>query len=289
MVGGADQLPSVGAGNVLRDIIESRVIPVARLTEVFRQAAQSHIVVNAHRINSGEMPIIQNRDTDFFFEKRESLPAIADSVCALVTTRLPRFYSIDPVRDIQVRAPMKKGEAGVWALNRLLQERLNPPSKHKKEKVIGDNRFREGDKVMQVRNNYQAEWTRGASSKEEEGLGVFNGDMGIVRAINTFAEEVTVEFDEGRMASYPFKQLDELELAYAITVHKSQGSEYPAVIIPLLPGPKLLYNRNLLYTAVTRAKKCLTIVGSELTFQEMIENKSEQGRFTSLDERIKEF
>ena len=224
MVGDADQLPSVGAGNVLRDIIESRVIPVARLTEVFRQAAQSHIVVNAHRINSGEMPIIQNRDTDFFFEKRESLPAIADSVCALVTTRLPRFYSIDPVRDIQVLAPMKKGEAGVWALNRLLQERLNPPSKHKKEKVIGDNRFREGDKVMQVRNNYQAEWTRGASSKEEEGLGVFNGDIGIIESISD--DGVTVLFDDERYVVYDDVMLQDLELAYAMTIHKSQGSEF---------------------------------------------------------------
>ena len=285
MVGDADQLPSVGAGNVLRDIIESRVIPVARLTEVFRQAAQSHIVVNAHRINSGEMPIIQNRDTDFFFEKRESLPAIADSVCALVTTRLPRFYSIDPVRDIQVLAPMKKGEAGVWALNRLLQERLNPPSKHKKEKVIGDNRFREGDKVMQVRNNYQAEWTRGASSKEEEGLGVFNGDIGIIESISD--DGVTVLFDDERYVVYDDVMLQDLELAYAMTIHKSQGSEFSTVVLALLPGPPQMMARNLLYTAVTRAKDRVVMVGSESVLRRMVENNNTAHRFTALCDRLR--
>ena len=285
MVGDADQLPSVGAGNVLRDIIESRVIPVARLTEVFRQAAQSHIVVNAHRINSGEMPIIQNRDTDFFFEKRESLPAIADSVCALVTTRLPRFYSIDPVRDIQVLAPMKKGEAGVWALNRLLQERLNPPSKHKKEKVIGDNRFREGDKVMQVRNNYQAEWTRGASSKEEEGLGVFNGDIGIIESISD--DGVTVLIDDERYVVYDDVMLQDLELAYAMTIHKSQGSEFSTVVLALLPGPPQMMARNLLYTAVTRAKDRVVMVGSESVLRRMVENNNTAHRFTALCDRLR--
>ena len=283
LVGDADQLPSVGAGNVLRDIIDSRVIPVARLTEVFRQAAQSHIVVNAHRINSGQMPILRNRDTDFFFEKRDNLYAIADSVCALVTTRLPGFYHIDPVRDIQVLAPMKKGDAGVWALNRMLQERLNPPARHKKERVVADNRFREGDKVMQVRNNYQAEWTRGAG-REEEGLGVFNGDIGIIECIDDSG--LTVCFDDERRVVYDETMLQDLELAYAMTIHKSQGSEFSTVVLALLPGPPQMMVRNLLYTAVTRAKDRVVMVGSESVLARMVENNKTAHRYTALGDRL---
>ncbi len=284
LVGDADQLPSVGAGNVLKDIIESRVIAVERLTEVFRQAAQSHIVTNAHRINSGEMPILINRDTDFFFERRESLAAISDSVCALATTRLPGFYHIDPVRDIQVLAPMKKGEAGVWALNRLLQERLNPPSRHKKERLSGDNRFREGDKVMQVRNNYQAEWSRGAAQKEEEGLGVYNGDIGIIESIEE--NSLTVLFDDERRVEYDEAMLQDLELAYAMTIHKSQGSEFSTVVLALLPGPPQMMVRNLLYTAVTRAKERVVLVGSEGVLQRMVANNKTAQRYTALAERL---
>ena len=283
LVGDADQLPSVGAGNVLRDIIDSRVLPVARLTEVFRQAAQSHIVVNAHRINSGQMPIIRNRDTDFFFEKRDNLYAIADSVCALVTTRLPGFYHIDPIRDIQVLAPMKKGDAGVWALNRMLQERLNPPARHKKELIVGDNRFREGDKVMQVRNNYQAEWTRGAE-REEEGLGVFNGDIGIIECIDDSG--LTVYFDDERRVVYDETMLQDLELAYAMTIHKSQGSEFSTVVLALLPGPPQMMVRNLLYTAVTRAKDRVVMVGSESVLARMVENNKTAHRYTALGDRL---
>ena len=284
LVGDADQLPSVGAGNVLRDIIDSRVIPVARLTEVFRQAAQSHIVVNAHRINSGQMPIIKNRDTDFFFERRENLTAIADSVCALVTTRLPGFYQIDPLRDIQVLAPMKKGEAGVFALNRMLQERLNPPSRHKKERLCGDNRFREGDKVMQVRNNYQAEWTRGDGTRDEEGMGVYNGDIGIIESMDDSG--VVVFFDDERRVVYDDVMLQDLELAYAMTIHKSQGSEFSTVVLALLPGPPQMMVRNLLYTAVTRAKERVVMVGSETVLQRMVENNKTAQRYSALGERL---
>ena len=284
LVGDADQLPSVGAGNVLRDLLDSRVLPVARLTEVFRQAAQSHIVVNAHRINAGEMPIIRNRDTDFFFERKESLAAIAESVCALVTRRLPGFYHIDAVRDIQVLAPMKKGEAGVFALNRLLQERLNPPSAHKKERLSGENRFREGDKVMQVRNNYQAEWSRGDTEREEEGLGIYNGDIGVIESIGD--EGVLVYFDDDRRVLYDETMLQDLELAYAMTIHKSQGSEFPTVVLALLPGPPQMMVRNLLYTAVTRAKERVVLVGSEGVLRRMVENDKTAKRYSALGERL---
>ena len=284
LVGDADQLPSVGAGNVLRDILDSRVLPVARLTEVFRQAAQSHIVVNAHRINSGQMPIIQNRDTDFFFEKKENLTAIAQSVCALVTRRLPGYYHIDPVRDIQVLAPMKKGEAGVFALNRMLQEQLNPPSRHKKERLSGETRFREGDKVMQVRNNYQAEWTRGDMEREEEGVGIYNGDIGVIESIGD--DGVLVYFDDDRRVTYDEAMLQDLELAYAMTIHKSQGSEFPTVVLALLPGPPQMMARNLLYTAVTRAKQRVVMVGSEGVLRRMVENDKTAHRYSALGERL---
>ena len=241
-------------------------------------------------INAGEPVTIDNKSRDFFFLKRQDANTIISVVITLIQKKLPRYVQADP-NEIQVMTPTRKGLLGVERLNVILQQYLNPSDSQKTEKEINGRLFREGDKVMQIKNNYQLEWevsTRFGLTVDK-GIGVFNGDMGVIDEINEYTETVIVEYDEGRKVKYGYDMTDELELAYAITVHKSQGSEYPAVIIPLLPGPKLLYNRNLLYTAVTRAKKCLTIVGSELTFQEMIENKSEQGRFTSLDERIKEF
>ena len=290
LVGDVDQLPSVGPGSVLKDIIRSEKFHVVTLTKIFRQAGESDIVVNAHKINAGEPVTIDNKSRDFFFLKRQDANTIISVVITLIQKKLPRYVQADP-NEIQVMTPTRKGLLGVERLNVILQQYLNPSDSKKTEKEINGRLFREGDKVMQIKNNYQLEWevsTRFGLTVDK-GIGVFNGDMGVIDEINEYTETVIVEYDEGRKVKYGYDMTDELELAYAITVHKSQGSEYPAVIIPLLPGPKLLYNRNLLYTAVTRAKKCLTIVGSELTFQEMIENKSEQGRFTSLDERIKEF
>ena len=290
LVGDVDQLPSVGPGSVLKDIIRSEKFHVVTLTKIFRQAGESDIVVNAHKINAGEPVTIDNKSRDFFFLKRQDANTIISVVITLIQKKLPKYVQADP-NEIQVMTPTRKGLLGVERLNVILQQYLNPSDSQKTEKEINGRLFREGDKVMQIKNNYQLEWevsTRFGLTVDK-GIGVFNGDMGVIDEINEYTETVIVEYDEGRKVKYGYDMTDELELAYAITVHKSQGSEYPAVIIPLLPGPKLLYNRNLLYTAVTRAKKCLTIVGSELTFQEMIENKSEQGRFTSLDERIKEF
>lgn len=290
LVGDVDQLPSVGPGSVLKDIIRSEKFHVVTLTKIFRQAGESDIVVNAHKINAGEPVTIDNKSRDFFFLKRQDANTIISVVITLIQKKLPRYVQADP-NEIQVMTPTRKGLLGVERLNVILQQYLNPSDSQKTEKEINGRLFREGDKVMQIKNNYQLEWevsTRFGLTVDK-GIGVFNGDMGVIDEINEYTETVIVEYDEGRKVKYGYDMTDELELAYAITVHKSQGSEYPAVIIPLLPGPKLLYNRNLLYTAVTRAKRCLTIVGSELTFQEMIENKSEQGRFTSLDERIKEF
>lgn len=290
LVGDVDQLPSVGPGSVLKDIIRSEKFHVVTLKKIFRQAGESDIVVNAHKINAGEPVTIDNKSRDFFFLKRQDANTIISVVITLIQKKLPRYVQADP-NEIQVMTPTRKGLLGVERLNVILQQYLNPSDSQKTEKEINGRLFREGDKVMQIKNNYQLEWevsTRFGLTVDK-GIGVFNGDMGVIDEINEYTETVIVEYDEGRKVKYGYDMTDELELAYAITVHKSQGSEYPAVIIPLLPGPKLLYNRNLLYTAVTRAKKCLTIVGSELTFQEMIENKSEQGRFTSLDERIKEF
>ena len=290
LVGDVNQLPSVGPGSVLKDIIDSGAFHTVKLTKIFRQAGESDIVVNAHKINAGEPVTIDNKSRDFFFLKRQDANTIISVVITLIQKKLPRYVQADP-NEIQVMTPTRKGLLGVERLNVILQQYLNPSDSQKTEKEINGRLFREGDKVMQIKNNYQLEWevsTRFGLTVDK-GIGVFNGDMGVIDEINEYTETVIVEYDEGRKVKYGYDMTDELELAYAITVHKSQGSEYPAVIIPLLPGPKLLYNRNLLYTAVTRAKKCLTIVGSELTFQEMIENKSEQGRFTSLDERIKEF
>lgn len=290
LVGDVNQLPSVGPGCVLKDIIDSHACNVVRLNRIFRQASESDIIVNAHKINRGEPVSLDNKSRDFFFLKRYDANVIISICIQLIRQKLPKYVNASPF-DIQVLTPMRKGLLGVERLNTILQQYLNPPDGKKAEREHGQTIFRVGDKVMQIKNNYQAEWEIRSryNIPIEKGLGVFNGDMGIVREINSFSETLTVEYEERRMVEYPFKELDQLDLAYAITIHKSQGSEYPAVILPLLPGPKLLYNRNLLYTAVTRAKKCLTIIGSDTTFQEMIRNKSEQERYTSLAERIGEF
>lgn len=289
LVGDVNQLPSVGPGSVLKDIIHSGAFPVVELTKIFRQASQSDIVVNAHKINEGVPVVLDNKSMDFFFLKRYDANVIISVVITLIQKKLPKFVDAQPY-DIQVLTPMRKGLLGVERLNRILQQYLNPPEPGKTEREHGSGLFREGDKVMQIKNNYQIEWEiRGLYGiPVEKGVGVFNGDTGILRGINTFAETLTVEFDERKFVEYSFKQLDELELAYAITIHKAQGSEYPAVIIPLLGGPKMLMNRNLLYTAVTRARKCVTLVGDEKTFEEMENNRMEQSRYTTLDLRIKE-
>ena len=259
------------------------------LTKIFRQASESDIVVNAHKINKGEQVQINNKSRDFFFLKRYDADIIIRVVIALIQEKLPRYVDAKPF-EIQVLTPMRKGLLGVERLNQILQRYLNPPEDGKSERAVGDRLFRTGDKVMQIRNNYQMEWEiRGRYGVViEKGVGVFNGDTGILREINEFAETAEVEFEDGRFAMYSFKQLEELELAYAITIHKSQGSEYPAVILPLLSGPQMLLNRNLLYTAVTRARKCVTVVGNEETFAEMIRNEKQQKRYSALDERITE-
>ena len=289
LVGDVNQLPSVGPGSVLKDIIGSGCFSVVELVKIFRQASQSDIVVNAHKINQGVPVTLDNKSMDFFFLKRYDANVIISVVITLIQKKLPKFVEATPY-DIQVLTPMRKGLLGVERLNTILQQYLNPPGQEKKEREHGQGLFREGDKVMQIKNNYQMEWEiRGAYGiPVEKGVGVFNGDTGIIREINTFAETLTVEFDEKRFVEYSFKQLDELELAYAITIHKAQGSEYPAVIIPLLGGPRMLMNRNLLYTAVTRARRCVTLVGDEKTFFEMEENRMEQSRYTALDLWIKE-
>ena len=289
LVGDENQLPSVGPGNVLRDIIHSGCFPVVELTKIFRQASESDMVVNAHKINRGEPVQINNKSRDFFFLKRYDADIIIRVVIALIQEKLPKYVDAKPF-EIQVLTPMRKGLLGVERLNQILQRYLNPPEEAKKEKAIGDRLFREGDKVMQIKNNYQMEWEiRGRYGIViEKGIGVFNGDMGILKEVNEFAETAEVEFEDGRFATYSFKQLEELELAYAITIHKSQGSEYPAVILPILSGPRMLMNRNLLYTAVTRARKCVTVVGSIEEFENMIRNEKQQKRYSALDERIRE-
>lgn len=288
LVGDVNQLPSVGPGSVLKDVIESEVFPVVKLTKIFRQATKSDIVVNAHKINNGEEVSLDNKSMDFFFLKRYEADKIINVTIQLIAQKLPKFVDASPF-DIQVLTPMRKGLLGVERLNGILQQYLNPPDKGKKEYQQGERTFREGDKVMQIKNNYQLEWeiTNQYGLCLDKGLGVFNGDMGIVREINDFAEIMTVEFEEGRKVDYSLRSLEELELAYAITIHKSQGSEYPAVVIPLLGGPRMLMNRNLLYTAVTRARKCVTIVGDDKTFGEMIGNNRQQKRYCGLGEELR--
>lgn len=289
LVGDVNQLPSVGPGNVLKDIISSHAFNVVMLKKIFRQAAESAIIVNAHKINAGEQISFENKNKDFFLLQRDDVNMIIGVIITLVQSKLPKYINVTPF-DIQVLTPMRKGELGVERLNQMLQMYLNPSSSDKIEKEFHHGIFREGDKVMQIRNNYRLEWEIKSryNMTVEKGTGVFNGDCGIIREINLFSETLVVEFEEGKRIEYPFSGADELELAYAVTIHKSQGSEYPAVIIPLLTGPKLLFNRNLLYTAVTRAKNCVTIVGSKYMVQSMIDNTSEQRRYSSLDIRIRE-
>lgn len=290
MVGDVDQLPSVGAGNVLKDIIASKKFAVVELTKIFRQQEGSDIVLNAHKINAGQHILLNNKSRDFFFLRRMTINDIIGVVVYLMRDKLPAYVDATPY-DIQVLTPMRKGELGVERLNIVLQRYINPPSPEKQEKETSFGIMREGDKVMQIKNNYNLEWTiKGRKGFIiDEGTGVFNGDIGIVKEINTFSETVTVVFDESRYVEYAYNMLDELELAYAVTIHKSQGSEYPAVIMPLLTGPQILMNRNLLYTAVTRAKKCLTIVGNDHTVYNMIDNVTEMKRYSTLDIRIQEF
>ncbi len=289
LAGDTNQLPSVGPGSVLKDMIDSGAYRVVRLTKIFRQASQSDIIVNAHKINRGEPVELNNKSRDFFFLKRYDADKIINVTLQLVVQKMPKYVDAS-MYDIQVLTPMRKGLLGVDRLNTVLQQYLNPPSPGKQEKERANTIFREGDKVMQIKNNYQLEWEikNRYGIAVEHGMGIFNGDMGVIRSIRDITELMTVEFDEGRIVEYPFKLLEELELAYAVTIHKSQGSEYPAVVIPLLSGPKMLMNRNLLYTAVTRAKKCVTLVGDERTFYSMAENISEQKRYCGLKDRILE-
>ena len=290
LVGDVNQLPSVGPGNVLKDIIESKRYTTVRLNHIFRQGQDSRIVANAHMINAGQAIPIDNKSTDFFLMPRKLGKEAIDTTISLVKEKMPNYVKVAP-QDVQVLVPMRKGETGVVNLNSVLQAALNPPSADKQEHEAGQTIYREGDKVMQIKNNYKLEWKIETSKGHtiEEGTGVFNGDMGIIREILKFSEEVIVEFDEGHVVSYPFGFLDELELAYAVTVHKSQGSEYPVVVLPLMPGPQVLYNRNLLYTAVTRAKKCVVIVGDLSVMNQMIANNNEQKRYSGLCEAIRNF
>lgn len=293
LVGDVNQLPSIGAGNVLKDIIQSKKFKVVQLNTIFRQAKESDIIVYAHKINAGQQIELNNNSRDFFLLKRSDVNIIIGTVIKLINEKLPRYVKTKPY-DIQVLTPMRKGELGVERLNEILQKYLNPPSNDKIEKEFKHCILREGDKVMQIKNNYQLEWDfvvknkRGTWSSYGSGNGVFNGDIGIVEQINTFSKTVIILFDDNKLVEYGFEQIDELELAYAITIHKSQGSEYPAVIIPLLTGPKMLLNRNILYTAVTRAKSCVTIVGSENTIKNMINNENQQKRYSGLLFRINE-
>lgn len=289
LVGDSSQLPSVGPGQVLADLISSGGFPTIYLQKIFRQAEESDIVMNAHRIHNGQKPVLDNKSKDFFFLERNDANVIYKHMIQLIRDKLPGYVGAQPY-DIQVLTPMKKGPLGAIQLNLILQEYLNPPDKSKKEHVYGELTLREGDKVMQIKNNYQAQWEVVGKHNipVDSGLGVFNGDMGIVREINEYSQDVVVEFDEHRRVRYPFSELDELELSYAITIHKSQGSEYPAVIMPLLGGPRMLLNRNLLYTAVTRAKNTVCILGSSQTVLNMTANEQQLKRYTGLKDRIRE-
>ena len=289
LVGDSNQLPSVGPGNVLKDLIASQSFPVVRLRRIYRQEETSQIVYNAHKINEGEQILLDNRSGDFFFFQKDDIRSVIAGVVYLIKDRLPKYIGTDPF-EIQVLTPMRKGELGVEHLNQVLQYYLNPADPSRQEKETPAGIFREGDKVMQIKNNYKIPWkiTGRNGVTLEEGAGVFNGDLGIIRAINRFTERMTVVFDENRQVEYPFSGIDELELAYAVTIHKSQGSEYPAVVIPLLYGPPVLCNRNLLYTAVTRARKCVAIIGKEAMVDQMIRNGKVQLRYTGLADCLRE-
>lgn len=289
LVGDVNQLPSVGPGNVLKDIISSNCFNVVKLNKIFRQASESDIIVNAHKINDGQKVNLGNRSKDFLFLRRDDADKIINASITLIKDKLPGYVKAD-MSDIQVLTPMRKGAVGVERLNKLLQEYLNPQGKDKAQTQIGQTIFRVGDKVMQIKNDYQLEWEicNRYGIAIEKGMGVYNGDIGIIKSISQYLEEMEIEFEEKKTVKYTFKQTDELELAYAITIHKSQGSEYPAVIIPVLSGPRMLMTRNLLYTAVTRAKKCVCIVGNENAFYDMADNTVEARRYSSLGQRIKE-
>ena len=288
LVGDVNQLPSVGPGSVLKDIIDSNCFHTVKLNKIFRQASTSDIIVNAHKINNGEEVVLDNKSMDFFFLKRYDADRIISVILQLIKKQASYVNATE--YDIQVLTPMRKGLLGVERLNGILQSQLNPKDASKREREYGDIIFREGDKVMQTKNNYQLEWEIRTKYGlcVDKGTGIFNGDMGIIQQINMFAETMTISFDEGKIVEYPFKQLEELDLAYAITIHKSQGSEYPAVIIPVFPGARMLMNRNLLYTAVTRAKKCVTLVGDEKVFYTMVENTSQLKRYSGLLDRLLE-
>lgn len=289
IVGDVDQLPSVGAGNVLNDFIESGFTKVVRLKEIFRQGKESMIVVNAHKINKGEMPKLNEKGTDFFFIRNDIQEGILNTIIDLINTRLPKFNSNwDKLKSIQVLVPMKKGVLGVTNLNEKIQNVLNPKAPYKKEKEFRSMIFREGDKVMQIKNNYSLKWTRIAGKGEHEGLGVFNGDMGFIESIDLEGKKLSIIFDDERRVIYDFMYLDELDLAYAITIHKSQGSEFPVVIIPAYMGAPLLMNRNLLYTGITRAKEMVVVVGIPKALKYMVDNTRSMERYSSLNWRIKE-
>ena len=293
LVGDADQLPSVGAGNVLGDILDSGEVPCVRLTEIYRQSGESHIVLNAHLINSGKMPILNEKGTDFFFERKTALADAAQSITALVTSRLPGYLHYPEkdrlalsVRNIQVLAPSRKGECGVNALNLRLQEVLNPPSPDKPQLLWGEILFRLGDKVIQTRNDYRLPWYRKTPEGIEEGAGVFNGDVGFITAVDPENQTLTVRFDEDRDVTYETGDLEDLEPAYCLSVHKSQGREFPVIVMPVTPGPPMLLTRNLLYTALTRAKSLVVLVGMESVIRRMVENDHVIRRYTTLARRL---
>ena len=289
LVGDVNQLPSVGPGQILRDLIESKAFSCVILEKIFRQSTTSDIVVNAHKINRGELITLDTNSKDFLFLKRDNVDVIYKHMIQLILGKLPDYVDATPLQ-IQVLTPMRKGSLGVEVLNGILQRYMNPADKGKKEYMHGDTLFREGDKVMQIKNNYQLEWEiqNHFGLAIDKGTGVFNGDTGVITQINEFAKQLVVEYEDYKKVIYQFEMLDELELAYAVTIHKSQGSEYPAVIMPLLGGPRQLLNRNLLYTGITRAKRCVTVIGSQETVYSMIENGDEKKRYTGLLERLRE-
>lgn len=293
LVGDKDQLPSVGAGNVLADILNSGVIEFCMLTKIFRQNEKSLIITNAHLINEGKMPLIDNTSMDFFFESKNDPEVIKNTILDLVSTRLPKYLNIDP-QQIQVLAPLKAGVCGIENLNKVLQESINPPSSNKRQIEFGQTIFRENDKVMQMSNNYDLEWKKHGLFADETGKGVFNGDIGYIITIDPQTSEVVVEFEDGRICLYTRPDLIDLSLSYAITIHKSQGSEFDVIIIPAIAGPSIILTRNLIYTAVTRAKKMVVIVGEKQYLKRMVSNKYTATRFTLLsrllvmaNERIK--
>lgn len=288
LVGDVNQLPSVGAGNVLRDIIDSGLVKTVKLTDIFRQAEESMIIVNAHRVNRGEKPFLNVKDKDFFFISRNSLDSIVKTVVDLAGRRLPDTYGFTPFKDIQVLTPTRKGQAGVLNLNLELQKVLNPPDKRKNEKVFREFLFREGDRVMQIKNNYNLRWFK-EGAQSAEGQGVFNGDTGIITNIDNEEQRITVLFEDDRQVVYEYENMDEIEPAFAITIHKSQGSEFPVVILPVFSGPQVLMTRNLLYTAITRAKGMVVVVGSEKMLYDMVSNTRETQRFSGLAEKIRKY